>query len=87
MVTSNKRIHIMWLLKWLFSFILGSIRFVPSRFVRPPIEFRKLYGPNICQTVIDSFFPVTKCIDPKAVSVPKKCLNKSRQIDIRKFLV
>ena len=75
------------LLKWFLYFILGSIRFVPSRFVRAPIEFRKLYGPNICQTVIDSFYRVTKCSDQKADSVPKVGTKKSRQIDIRKFLM
>ena len=39
---------------------LGSIRFVPSKFVRPPIEFRKLYGPNIRQTVLENFFVVNR---------------------------
>jgi hypothetical protein len=28
---------------------------LPSKFVRPPIEFRRLYGPNIRQTLIDNF--------------------------------
>jgi hypothetical protein len=34
----------------------GKFKFVPSKFVRPPREFRILYGPNVRQTRIDGFF-------------------------------
>jgi len=44
------------------SVILGQsrFRFVPSKFTRPPVEFRKLYGSNIRQTVLESFFVIDK---------------------------
>jgi hypothetical protein len=41
---------------FIFLYFVGKLKFVPSKFVRPPKEFRKLYGPNIRQTVIESFF-------------------------------
>ena len=34
----------------------GKFKFLPSKFVRPPREFRILYGPNVRQTMIDGFF-------------------------------
>jgi hypothetical protein len=34
----------------------GKFKFVPSKFVCPPREFRILYGPNVRQTRIDGFF-------------------------------
>ncbi len=37
-------------------FISGKFKFVPSKFIRPPREFRMLYGPNVRQTMIDGFF-------------------------------
>jgi hypothetical protein len=43
-----------------YLFVLGTILFVPSKFVRPPKEFRTLYGPNIRQTRLESFFSVKK---------------------------
>jgi hypothetical protein len=41
-------------------FIKGKFKFVPSKFVRPPKEFRALYGANIRQTVLESFFVCKK---------------------------
>jgi hypothetical protein len=35
--------------------ILGMM-FVPSKFVRPPKEFLALYGPNIRQSRLESFY-------------------------------
>ena len=43
----------------MYLFVLGML-FVPSKFIRPPKEFRSLYGPNIRQTRLESFFNVEK---------------------------
>jgi len=43
-----------------FIIVIGKIKFLPSKFVRPPKEFRKLYGPNIRQTILESYFVVKK---------------------------
>ena len=42
-----------------FVFVVG-MQFVPSRYVRSPKEFRTLYGPNIRQTRLESYFCFVK---------------------------
>jgi hypothetical protein len=44
----------------MFNFLLGGFKFVPRKFVCPPREFRLLYGKEIRQTIIESFFSVRK---------------------------
>ena len=43
-----------------YYIFLVRLQFIPSKFVKPPLAFRKLYGPNIRQTVLESFFSVRK---------------------------
>ncbi len=41
--------------------IVGKkLKFLPRRFISPPREFRFLYGREVRQTTIDSFFVVKK---------------------------
>jgi hypothetical protein len=52
-------LFLVWLLILLICGLLnftGKFKFVPLKFVRPPREFRILYGPNVRQTRIDGFF-------------------------------
>ncbi len=41
---------------YLYDFCVLGMKFVPSKFVRPPKEFLALYGPNIRQSRLESFF-------------------------------
>jgi hypothetical protein len=55
---------------------------LPSKFVRPPIEFRRLYGPNIRQTLIDNF--VVSGFKTE-VSVVKPSVKKLKQKKIHDY--
>ena len=64
-------------------FFLGFL-FVPSKFVRPPAEFRSLYGPNIRQTVLESYFVVKKRKEQSKIRVSRIAKHK-RQKKITEF--
>jgi hypothetical protein len=50
---------------------------LPSRFVLPPVEFRRLYGPNIRQTLLENYFGVTgKPNRPSVKPKPKKIVRQ-----------
>ena len=69
-----------------YIFISGNFKFVPSRFVRLPKEFRRLYGPNVRQTMIDGYFNKGKCKNlPTAKLLNRKTGNSIRQSKVVEF--
>ena len=68
----------------LCNLFLGKIKFLASKFVRPPKDFRQLYGPEIRQTVLDSYFLIKKAVVVKAV-VPTSGPKTIRQTKINQF--
>ena len=59
--------------------------FVPSRFIRPPTEFRNLYGPNIRQTMLESYFVSKKREGICNVKYDISALKKARQSKIGEY--
>jgi hypothetical protein len=68
-------------MKFCFHFFVGRIKFLPSRFVQAPLEFRRLYGPNIQQTLLENYFgPETKSVHSSTVIKPRKRIVKQKKI-------